>query len=269
MNGGVMCIETAHTEVVYETQILKDHFKFVYQLFADKDFIQPSENLWRAFTGISYPFHNVVFGESLNVTDEVNYFHQKAVPFAWYLDAQTSANYRKSLEFLGFQCIGTFQGMLGSLSSYSDNLLSQEFTIELIDTESAMQEFTDLVCDIFAVADKTGYEKLLWRLANKEMYHWGARKDGKIISALTSCIQGNLMSFWNSATHPKYRHQGLSTALWHAAIQHALSKGCKKGASYLMSDGMALGICSKLGYRSRWRFDVLLPPKIPEHGHSK
>lgn len=68
------------------------------------------------------------------------------------------------------------------------------------------------------------------------------------------------MSFWNGASLPEIRRQGLSTALRYFALRDAISKGCCFGASYLMSDGLAFGICSKLGYQTKWRFNAFLAP---------
>ena len=41
-------------------------------------------------------------------------------------------------------------------------------------------------------------------------------------------------------------------------IKDAVSLGCHKGASYLMSAGLAYGICEKLGFETKWRFNVFL-----------
>ena len=94
------------------------------------------------------------------------------------------------------------------------------------------------------------------------MYHWVARKNGQMVSAVSTLIEGDTASFWNGASLPTVRKQGLSTALRQLALQHAVSKGCRMGTSYLMAEGLALGICTKLGYETKWRFNAFLAPKM-------
>ena len=94
--------------------------------------------------------------------------------------------------------------------------------------------------------------------ADDKLFTWAAKKDGKVVSCLTTLIDGGLVSFWNGATQEQYRRQGLSTNLRKTALNHAVTKGCHTGSSYLMAEAMALGICKSLGYQSKWQFEVYL-----------
>src|SRR6185437_12940870 len=116
--------------------------------------------------------------------------------------------------------------------------------------EKSLQEFNELVCATFGMEGvaKDLYGKALGKSALEEkptMSHWLARKDHKVVAAVSTFMRGDLVSFWNGATLPEYRKQGLSTALRCLALQEAVEQGCRTGMSYLMSEGLALGICTK------------------------
>jgi GNAT superfamily N-acetyltransferase len=130
---------------------------------------------------------------------------------------------------------------------------------------AALTEFNELVCATFGFAeqDRSRHQQFLWEAMQTTpplMYHWIARKGTQVVAALSTLVDGTLVSFWNGATLPEERKKGLSTALRHLALKHAIACGCTYGASYLMSDGMALGICSKLGFQTQWRFEAFLSP---------
>ena len=119
-----------------------------------------------------------------------------------------------------------------------------------------MNACNELICQCFHIegASQEYYKKAMW--GKKELFHWAAKVDGKVVSCVTTLIDGSAASFWNGATCESFRHQGLSTALRKMALNHAISKGCHTGISYLMAEGLALGICNKLGFQTKWRFRV-------------
>jgi GNAT superfamily N-acetyltransferase len=136
---------------------------------------------------------------------------------------------------------------------------------ELVQDEETMAEFNELLCLTFRVAeqDKSTHQSFLWRVTQTTpplMHHWIVRKETQVVSTLTTLIEGDLVSFWNGATLPEERKKGLSTVLRHFALKNARAHGCTLSASYLMSGGMALGICTKLGFQSKWRFQAFLSP---------
>jgi predicted GNAT family acetyltransferase len=141
--------------------------------------------------------------------------------------------------------------------------LPEGCTIEVVKTEEMMEAFNEVVCTTFGIdgESKNLYKKGLWDLATKEPYstcHWVAKKNGIVVSALTSFIQGSIVSFWNEASVPEIRRHGYSTAIVKTALQDAMSKGCKSASAYLMPDCLALGIYTRLGYKTKWRFNAFL-----------
>ena len=86
------------------------------------------------------------------------------------------------------------------------------------------------------------------------MVHWVARKENKVISAVSTLIEDDRVSLWNGATLPAYRRHGLSAALCRSALTDTISRGCRIGMAYIMVEGLALGICKGLGYQTKWRF---------------
>lgn len=255
-----------------QREALKSHFSHFYSILAKSKLIpnaifENSDGVQRCLSGIPVPYHNAVFGCPKKtiwdkcIQEQVSYFRDAKMPFVWYFDKESDSEFKKELLDRGFQDCGVFRGVIGILDkSIPAPVVPQDCTIELVSNESAMNEFNDLVCATFGLQ---GSAKDLFQraLCNENMFHWLARKDGKAVSALTTCIEGDVVSFWNGASVPEIRRQGLSTALRRLALKDATAKGCRMGVSYLMAEGLALGICSKLGYETKWRFNVLLAPE--------
>lgn len=275
-----MFIEPIPSEYVYQIsdenkcQMLKSHFNRYFVLFCESSHEPSSDSriidgLNRYTSGAPYPFLNGIEGISGSeevIKEQLAYFSNLNLPFLWYVDESADSNFKTKLSKLGFQDIGIFRGVIGPLDQQvPEPLLPKDCTIELVKTESAMNEFGDLVCETFEIhgVSKDIYKKTLWELANREspkVYHWLAKKNGIAVSALTTFVDGPMVSFWNGATDPKIRREGFSTAIRKIALRDAASRGCKFGASYLMSDGQALGICTRFGFETKWRFHSFLSP---------
>lgn len=258
-----MYIDVPQIEIVEETQVLRDHFKYAYSLFGEDGFEQTDEYTWKAFTGIDYPFLNVVYGEGADIDEQSKYFRNKNVSYAWYIEPDAK-EFKQKLSDKDFQFIGTFQALIGDLEYHDETSSLDGYSVKLVDDESSMHEFSQLVCKIFEMQDVAGYHEALWRLANDKMYHWIFYKDDMPVSTLSTCIDGDFVSFWNGSTLAEYRNQGITTKLSQIAINHAIDEGCQKGLTYLMADGMAFGISEKLGGKIKWKFDVYLAPTPPK-----
>ncbi len=128
-----------------------------------------------------------------------------------------------------------------------------------------MEEFNELICLVFSIQEesKALYKEVLWKAAkNKEhpMFHWVARKQGKVVSAVSTLVEADMVSFWNGASLPEVRRQGLSTALGYFALRSTSLKACRIASSYLTKEALAFGICSSLGGETKWRFNAFLSP---------
>lgn len=280
-----MLIKPMPTEMVYQItheeqrKILKNHFNLLYITLGESQLIpeaafEQTNGIQRCLSGIPVPFHNAVLGcpkESLwnsCIEEQIHYFNEANMPFVWYVDEESSFEFKEKLLAHGFQDGGVFRGVIGILDkSFSSAQAPKGCTLELVKDEVTMNEFNELVCSTFGFegTSKGLFKQAMWDAINSDqhpMFHWIAKKDGKVVSALSTLIHGNVVSFWNGASLPEVRRQGISTALRHLALEDAISKGCNIGISYLMSEGLAFGICSKLGYQTRWHFRVFLsPPK--------
>lgn len=253
-----MYLETPNLQKMDESKIVKNHFKHVYTLFGEDNFIELDNKYWKTVSGIQYPFHNVFFGRAKDIDSEVHYFKKKRVPFAWFIDTKEDSKYSNQLEKSGFDYAGTFKGVIGNLHKQEEPMLPEGFSIQLVDNEEDMKAFSRLICAIFEIDDYSGFYEFMWKFANIKMFHWFIKKDREIVSALSTCIDKSIMSFWNMATIESHRKKGLSSVLAKKAINHAISLKCTKGISYLMSEGMAKGIFDNLGFQHRWSFDVFL-----------
>lgn len=255
-----MDIQPAPLDVVIETQILKEDFEYAYSIFGDEEFQKLNDSAWRATSNIHFPFLNVVYGEVDDLQAQIDYFAQKKLPFAWYLDQDASESFKQKLKERDFKPIGTFQGMIGPLNPERVQMpLPDGYEFGIVEDEKEMSEFTHVLCTLFQMPEADKLNSILWKHNASAMYNLYIKKDGQIISTLSIYIDKDIASFWNGGTHPDHRGKGLMTLLGQRAEKLALEQKCQRGATYLMADAMALGICNKNGAHRSWAFDVYLP----------
>lgn len=259
------------------TQLLQDHFTYQYSLLVSNKFVpnsrlEHSNGVQTVLSGIPYPFLNTVTGcptrdADACIQEKLTCFNQARLPFAWFINEGEGEEFMQKLAQHGFQNAGIFQGVIGPLNISSEMpALPSDYSIGLVKDQAAMAEFNDLVCANFAIEGtaKEMYRQLLWNEAkgtSPNMSHWFVRHHGKMVAAVSTLLQNDIVSFWNGATEAGHRRKGLSTAIRYNALNAARARGCTIGASYLMSDGMALGICTKFGFKPQWRFHVYVAPE--------
>ncbi len=280
-----MADSTPHTEHVYQIsdeqqlQLIKKHFNEMYHLVIDYQYV-PNANyqkigtLERYFSGLPTINFNAVMGwlkdpkeYDARIEEELKFFGN--TPFFWYVEEDSSSEFKEALKKHDFVDAGIFRGVIGLLDiPVVSTPIPEDCVLEMVQDEKAMEEFNDLICQVFGIESPTkeAYKEIMWDLAQEkscQWYHWVARKQGKVVSAASTMIQDGVVSLWNLASKPELRKQGLSTALCRFSLQHATANGARLGSSYLMSEGLAFGICSKLGYKTRWRFHAFVSPPKP------
>ena len=259
-----------------QLQLLKNHFSHVYRLFVEYKHVpearyEKADELERYFSGLPMVNFNAVMGwlrdaeeYDARIEEELAFFGN--TPFFWYVEEEASSEFKEALQKYGFIDAGIFRGVLGALDApIAFTAVPEDCTLEMVQDESTMGEFGELVAQVFGIKDATkgAYQKMLWDLAQEkeaQWYHWVARKEGQVVSAVSTMIQDGVVSFWNGASDPKLRKLGLNTALRRLSLQHAIAQGARFGSSYLMAEGLAFGICSKLGYKTKWRFHAFVSP---------
>lgn len=278
-----MFIEPVATELVYQisdeekNQKLKNHFNDFFSIHCANT-LEPNatseiiDHLHRHVSGIPNPFFNVILGTikdnfEVSIEKQLAYFNEIETPFVWYIDEDSDFNFKEKLNEYEFQNIGTFQGVIGPLNKLIPNPeIPKGCTIELVKTETSMNEFIELICSTFQIHGETKklYKKILWKLANTEppiMFHWLAKKEGIAVSTVSTFIAGPIVSFRNATSLADIRRQGFNTLLWKIALKDAIERGCQFGISYLTSEGLALGICNQLGFEAKWKFNAFLAPQ--------
>jgi len=254
---------------------LKDHLVLLYHLMAESNLIDYAkyelvDKVVRCTSGIPKSFLNALIGIpdtdwDQSIARQKAHFNRVKIPFVWYVDDK-DIQFQQSLINHGFSDEGLFRGVVGKIDQSRLHIEPLEgFSIERVQDEKTMDDFSVLVAENFAQDEKTRcmYKQFLWQMtdsANHHFVHWIAKKQGKVLSVLTTFIENELVSFWNGATDMVYRRMGLSTMLRKMALQDALLQGCKMGCSYLMAEAMALGICNKLGFETQWRFKAYVGP---------
>ena len=257
---------------------LIDHLLYFYRYMPEKKIIPNAAyekigNVHRSLCGIAFPFHNILMGAPEKpssydqfIADQTVYFKNSAMPFVWYVNEDEHADFQAHLLKKGFISPGTLQGVIKEFDKPIVHAeIPEGFTLERAIDKNGINDFTQLVCDTFGMLGtaRTLFEKVLVedaQGANPLLYHWLMRRKGEAVSAVTTMIKDDVVSFWNGATKPEYRKKGLSTALRRNALQDAIKKGSKFGISYLMAEALAFGICQKLGYESKWRFKAFIAP---------
>lgn len=279
-----MHIQTATSEITVQKEhkdyrsVLKEHFNLLYvilsenRLITQADFGSIGRGVKRCLSGIPMPYHNAVIGspddyeQDQYIREQIDYFNKVKMPFVWYVDEESRVQFKEKLIENGFRAAGVFRGVIGSLDKILiAPVIPPDCTLEKVKDEVAMEEFNELVCKIFAIEGKSKelYKKVMWNATKNTlhtMYHWVVRKEGRVVSAVSTLIAGEVVSFWNGASLPEVRRQGLNTALRYHALADAKHKGCRLGVSYLMTEGLAFGICRKIGYETKWRFNVFTYP---------
>lgn len=251
--------------------LLKRHWELFYRLLGERGItssFEERDGMKICLSHLADPYHNAVIGSPVPpelgekaLLEQVDFFLKNKVPFVWYIEE--GDEFKTLLLQRGFRHVGTFRAVQGKLD---ENLLDPEiptgYTIEHVDNRTALAEQLDLVCSVFHMQHiKKPYVDLMWQAAQDEkIFHWVVRREGKVVAALSTIIEGEGVSFWNGATLSEERRKGLSTALRKVALRHAISRGCRWGMSYIMADGQAYGICRQLGYKTRWQFQAFLSP---------
>ncbi len=245
------------TEIVYQVPMeetnLKCHFNEFFKCFC-------TENSGRFVSGILSPSINARIGISEAIEDDLQFFREQNMPFCWYIDEESNPGFKQRLLAARFKDLGVFKGMIARLDRSFPTQLQRECTIELVQDTALMNKFAALICLIFSITGQAAdqYEQALWERPG--IYNWVLKKEGKIIAALSTFIEGTVVSVWNVATDPTFRRQGYCNELWKAALNDAILNGCQTSMTYLTSEGMAYGICKGLGYETKWQFHAYLCP---------
>jgi hypothetical protein len=259
---------------------LHHHLISFYEYLAGNQFVpnaafEKGKELNRCLSGIPRPYENIVMGIPSKDWDEViqeqlHFFNKAKVPFVWYLDESADLQFKEKLQKQGFQDVGLLRGVIGSLHpSFFNPQLPSDCTVELVKEERSLAEFHAILCQVFGMEGvvKEMYKKVLSSGALREdpfLFHWILRKQGKAVSIVSTLIKEGLVSFWNGATLPEWRRHGFSSLVRQIALQHAMERGCRFGMSYLLAEGLAYGICKRLGYQTKWRFHAFLSPQSLE-----
>lgn len=256
---------------------LKEHFFHFYELCSKSKITKyanyyEDENELRSLTGINFPFYNIVYlknekGDlSTLIKSRMHTFHQRKLPFMWLVDENEQNHLREQLIQHKFVDVGILKGIMGPLEQQVDiGSLPNSYNIEKVSNYDQISELSLCMGKVFSM--ETGVvdnvTDVCWSLSkgwNSPMHSWMIRYEGQVVSTVSIFVQGDVASFWNGSTFNEHRNKGLCTHLAKIAANEAYNLGCTKICSYLMADGMARGICEKLGMETLWRFNAFLAP---------
>lgn len=244
-----------HVDHIEKKQTLKQHLVELFTALCDLKLTPQAQVGPGLFcTGIPTPCLNVAIGAAEKPSAFFN-----GAPFTWYVDEGQQG---EEVCGSGFQDLGVYRGVIGALDPARFQCsLPAGAACEPIASIEALQEFMEIIGPIFHITGLAAelYKQSLWKLYEQgKMQHWLIRIDGIAVSAVSTFISREIVSFWNGATLPQLRRQGISTAIRSIALKNAVDSGCRVGISYLMADALAYGICKKLGYETHWHYRALL-----------
>ncbi|HEY2811392.1 MAG TPA: hypothetical protein VGJ00_08405 [Rhabdochlamydiaceae bacterium] len=256
-----------------DVKLLQEQFGMFYAKACEcfpNSCVETQRGMTSYLSGIPLHNFNAIMGYPKEQQDDcikerLAFFDAAQMPFIWYVNEDVDPAFVQKLKEHDFVDWGVFRGVFGPLDpSLASSPLPDGFVMERVTDSAAFEEFNAVVCSVFGLESSTKemYKEFLGRMMHDDppMFHWVVRKEGKVVSCVSTYIVDNVISFWNGATLPELRKQGLNMALRRFVLQDGILRGAKFGSSYLMSEGLAYGICSKLGYQTRWRFNAFLSP---------
>lgn len=230
----------------------------IYSPLIEADFKEKSQNsvyVW----GMDYACGNGVIennGDRIPSEEEIDqiieYFSAKNLPFIWWTSA-------KVLETKGFQFGGILTGIALDISQEIPSQLptSSKLKIKIVQTQSELEDFTNLAADAFAMNSKATKQ---WLALNEsvmkegEQIHFIAYLDEIPVGTTTLSLSPSSAGIWNLATVLEHRKHGIGGALVHAALIEAKKREYDQIMAILMPKGLAWGLFKKLGFRAMCEF---------------
>lgn len=253
---------------------LETHFSLLYELMVDCKYIpnaicETVNGVKRCLSGSPDPFDNAILTCSQSeitwdkhIVEQIDYFKGAGVPFAWHVDNESHQDLENALVRHGFEKHDSIYGFAGNIDKPIDLITFPiGYTIERVSSDETYRALTKLVCATFEYAKELeeNYYQLFKMKSEGDQpvwSHWVAKKDDIVVSAISTMIKDNVVSFWNGATLPEHRNRGLSKALTHTALRNAAERGCLIGITYLSAEQQALGIVKGLGGRHIYSFNT-------------
>lgn len=218
-------------------------------------------------TGLKIPLLNGVVDCHLQaaemqaaVTHVANYFKKMELPYSWWIEKSKEPQYLKAaLQEEGLNFWGEVMGMNIDLSSYQPYSYSNHLEIEVVQSESALKEWGQVICKVFGMQDELA--KSYFRLyqnnsASNTFIHLIGQKDGKAICSGSVVCQNANCYLYNIATLESERNKGYAAALTQELLQISKEKGASQGL--LQSSPMVAPFYLKLGFQDVCRFNIYM-----------
>jgi hypothetical protein len=220
---------------------------------------------WHSCTGCKLPYYNIRLGAPIKewqsvIEEEIGYFQEAAVPFVWYVNEKETAQFQEMLSSQGFIDKGVFKGVIGSMDENSiPPSLPEAYSVELVQNETEMLFFHNFLCDRFEITGETRepLKRLHGQMQGRGMNHWMLKKEGSVVSILSTFIDGKVVSVWNHASAPGISEQILSQY----ALQQAKEKGCSIRLEYVSQERAIPATSEGFGGETKWSFHAWLHDK--------
>lgn len=139
-----------------------------------------------------------------------------------------------------------------SKSLPSKSITLSDLKIQIVESDSELKSFNDLVSDAFALNSKTSDLMLVVNdsvMKKNKQIHFMAYLNETPVGTATLSISPSSAGIWNLATALEYRKHGIGASLVHAAIVEAKKRDYDQVMAILMPKGMAWGLFTKMGFQ--------------------
>jgi GNAT superfamily N-acetyltransferase len=212
------------------------------------------------------PYNTVLryHGDAGGIDAIVEAYRRRDVPMVWVLHPTARpADLASELEARGLEEAEVVAGMVAGLAALPDDGPVEGVTVEEVGVETA-EPFIDLISWRYGLTpDASPTLHSIMRNARfgepgSPNRSWIARRDGEVLSKVTTHIAGAVAGVYGVATKPEARGLGLARHLTLHALREARAAGATVGA--LHSTPMAVSLYVALGFEPVTDFALYAEP---------
>lgn len=231
------------------------------------------EKLTRYCSGLDQALLNGVIENALDVEERKEelakvkaHFQEKGLPFSWWLDQdQNSPVLQDFLKEEGFNCPGLFMGLYKDLrEEMGEERLPPGVALErIVPGDERWETWVDVFRQSFKFSEEAavGYMEMMISMDDHPeltVRHYLGICDGQpaaVGSTLAVKRPGlpGIGYLCNAGVLEPFRRRGIGQASAHRRLLDLKSGGCEVATIVLMSDAMAQGYCSRLGFEKCYR----------------
>jgi ribosomal protein S18 acetylase RimI-like enzyme len=184
-------------------------------------------------------------------------FRQYHLPFQWWLTLGTQPDgLRERLRAVGLQSWGGATSMTLHLPSWRPSLhpLAPGIHLGRVASSDDASQALRVICDVFYVP---AGPMALWTVQNPSFTVYRARWSDRVVAALATLRQGEVVGVYHVATLPAARRRGIAGNLLTLALHEAAASGVTLAT--LTATPEARALYEQLGFRTCGKIEQWVP----------